>query len=85
MKYYDLDEEELEILTAYNSGELKQSENAEEDIAMLKQAARNTLVKEKNVNFRLSYRDLLRLKTKAIEEGIPYQTLLSSLVHKYVS
>ncbi|HSX02582.1 MAG TPA: hypothetical protein VLI05_04710 [Candidatus Saccharimonadia bacterium] len=48
----------------------------------LQQYAKNTLNKTKNINIRLSERDLYRLRAKAIEEGIPYQTLASSILHK---
>jgi predicted DNA binding CopG/RHH family protein len=48
----------------------------------LQEIARNTLNKTRNINIRLTERDLYRLKAKAIEEGIPYQTLASSILHK---
>jgi predicted DNA binding CopG/RHH family protein len=48
-------------------------------------AARATLRKDKRVNIRMTERDLLRFKKKAEEEGLPYQTLISSVLHKYIS
>jgi predicted DNA binding CopG/RHH family protein len=48
----------------------------------LQQIAKNTLNKTRNINIRLSERDLHHLRSKAIEEGIPYQTLASSILHK---
>ena len=48
-------------------------------------AARNTLKKEKRINLRLTQKDYYQIPIKAIEEGIPYQTLISSLVHKYLN
>jgi predicted DNA binding CopG/RHH family protein len=47
--------------------------------------ARNTLKKDKRINLRLSQKDYHQIQVKAIEEGIPYQTLISSLVHKYLN
>jgi predicted DNA binding CopG/RHH family protein len=49
------------------------------------EAARNTLKKDKRINLRLSQRDYHQIQIKAIEEGIPYQTLISSIVHKYLN
>ena len=49
------------------------------------EAARNTLKKDKRINLRLSQKDYHQIQIKAIEEGIPYQTLISSLVHKYLN
>jgi len=86
-----LDDEERELIEsiehAYERGEMKpltgkQRENA---LKKAKIAARNTLAKNARVNIRMNQNDLLGLKAKAAAEGIPYQTLLSCLVHKYVS
>lgn len=82
MKYYELTKEEQEILDAYEKGELKSVPNLEEEKEYFRQVARNTLNKTRNINIRLSERDLMRLKRKAAEEGIPYQTLASSILHK---
>jgi predicted DNA binding CopG/RHH family protein len=89
MKYYELDAKE--------QAELEEIENAFETEAPispavlkkrnaeLKKYAQNTLDKKRNINIRLSEFDLHRLKVKAIEEGIPYQTLATSILHKAVS
>jgi predicted DNA binding CopG/RHH family protein len=86
MKYYELDVEEREELEAIEdaleSGELKSTPDFEKRKKELQQIAKNTLNKTRNINIRLSERDLYRLKAKAIEEGIPYQTLASSILHK---
>lgn len=86
MKYYELDTEEREELEAIEdaleNGELKSAPEFEKRKKELQQIAKNTLNKTKNINIRLSERDLYRLKAKAIEEGIPYQTLASSILHK---
>lgn len=51
----------------------------------LKRAAENTFKKDRRINIRISNRDLTAIQRRALEEGIPYQTLVSSILHKYVS
>ena len=85
MKYYELTKEEQEILDAVEAGKLTPVENQERAKKDLIEAARNTLNKTKNINIRLSERDLIRLKRKATEEGLPYQTLASSILHKFTN
>ena len=80
-----LDEEEKEIVEAYERGEFKPLPNQAELKRYYQQVARNTLNKTRNINLRLSERTLSRLKAKAIEEGLPYQTLASSILHKYAN
>ena len=63
----------------------KSIKNRDAEMARLRQYARNTLQKNKRINIRLSEKDLLGIQTKAIEEGLPYQTLISSILHKYLS
>ena len=85
MKYYDLTDTEQheldEIEQALDKGQLKNGLSPQRK-KQLEQAARSSLNKTRNINIRLSERDLHRLKAKAIEEGIPYQTLASSILHK---
>jgi predicted DNA binding CopG/RHH family protein len=85
MKYYnlsDIEQQELEeIEKTLDNRSLKTSLSPERK-KELEQAAKNTLNKTRNINIRLSERDLYKLKSKAIEEGIPYQTLASSILHK---
>ena len=85
MKYFELTKEEKEIEKAFIEGKLVRVKNfaREKKDAML--AARNTLNKTRNINIRITERVYSKLKAKAIEEGIPYQTLASSVLHKYVS
>lgn len=85
MKYYELDKEEQEILDSVERGEWKPVKNLAEEKRRLRQIARNTLNKTRNINLRLSERDLQKLKAKAVREGIPYQTLASSILHKVAS
>lgn len=78
----DLDEEERALYEAVENGEFVPVANQKEEIAKAMNAAKATLNKTRNINIRLSERDLYKLKAKAIEEGIPYQTLASSILHK---
>ena len=85
MKYFEPTKEELEIERAFKEGKLVRVENfaKEKKEAML--AARNTLNKIRNINLRVTEKTLYKLKSKAIEEGIPYQTLASSVLHKFAN
>ena len=84
MKYYELDKEEKQILKDIEAGKYKRVKNFEGEKKKAMEAARYTLNKTRNINIRLTEKTLLKLKAKAIEEGIPYQTLASSILHKYV-
>ena len=78
-------EEELEILEQFERGELQPVANMEQEIQWAKEAARNTFNKTKRVNLRVTERDFNLAHARAREEGIPYQTLLSSVIHKYLN
>lgn len=78
------DEYELEVLNAFEQGLLK-SVATKSELAKLKAAARATAVKDRRVNIRLSSSDLNDIQVKALEEGMPYQTLIASVLHKYVT
>ena len=84
-KYFELDEEEQELLEEYERGEWKSVKNFAQEKKRFMQIAKNTLKKTKNINIRLTEGDLHRLKVKAMEEGIPYQTLAASILHKFSS
>jgi predicted DNA binding CopG/RHH family protein len=79
-----LDAYEKDLLNAYEEGKLK-SIASKSELARFKAAARSTAVKDKRVNIRLSSGDLSDIQIKALEEGIPYQTLIASVLHKYVT
>jgi predicted DNA binding CopG/RHH family protein len=79
-----LDPYELEVLEAYESGQLKPIAGKAE-LQRLRAAARATALKDRRVNIRLSSVDLLGIQAKALEEGMPYQTLIASVLHKYVT
>lgn len=82
MKDYDLDTEEQGLVDAFEAGEFVGVANFPAEKAKAEAAAKATLNKTRNINIRLSERDLFKLKSMAIEEGIPYQTLASSILHK---
>lgn len=84
-KKYKLDKEEKEILQSVEDGEWVSIPNIKSAIKRYATYARDTIKKDKRVNIRISNRDLEMIQRKAIEEGIPYQTLISSLIHKYIS
>lgn len=79
-----IDDSELDILDAFDKGELK-SVATKSELAKFKAAARATALKDRRVNIRLSSGDLSDIQVKALEEGIPYQTLIASVLHKYVT
>ena len=80
----NLTKEEKEILESYERGEWRPVKNMKAELAKLRKAARATLRKNMRVNIRLSAIDLEGVRRRAFEEGIPYQTLIASLIHKYV-
>jgi len=82
---YHLDKEERQILDAIESGKWELVKSKKTELEHYARAARNTLRKDQRMNIRISRADLNRLKTRAAEEGIPYQTLVASVLHKYVS
>ena len=79
-----IDAYEHEVLTSYENGQLK-SVATKAELAKLKAAARATAIKDRRVNIRLSSGDLSDIQVKALEEGMPYQTLIASVLHKYVT
>ncbi|MBC1259988.1 hypothetical protein FQK07_01665 [Synechococcus sp. BSF8S] len=79
-----LDHEEQEILEAFEAGTLRSVATAAER-SRLESSARVTQTKDQRINIRLTSEDLGALRARALQEGIPYQTLISSVLHKYVS
>jgi predicted DNA binding CopG/RHH family protein len=81
-----MDEYELDLLDAIEStDDFKRVENFEDELLEAKMAANNFLKKTKNVNIRIPEFDMLMLKRRSAELNIPYQTILSSLIHQYVT
>ena len=79
------DEEELEILQAWEAGSLKPASDMAERVKAHRAAADATFKKDQRLNIRISSRDLRSLQARALEEGVPYQTFAASLLHKFVS
>jgi predicted DNA binding CopG/RHH family protein len=79
-----IDAHEAEVLKAFEAGKLK-SVATKAELERLKAAARATSIKDRRVNIRLSSIDLTDIQAKALEEGVPYQTLIASVLHKYVT
>ena len=84
MKDAKLSKEEKKLLKAVEAGEFE-SVLTKKRRAELVTAAKDTERKDKRINIRISNRDLKAVQLKASEEGIPYQTLVSSIIHKYIS
>lgn len=81
----NLTNEERDILESFERGEWKSVPNIEKRKEDVKQYARGTLRKDKRVNIRISERDLKELQRQAVHEGLPYQTFISSILHKFVN
>lgn len=80
-----LNKEEKEILKSYDNDEWKSVKDLEKRKSEYQQIAKNTIERKKSINIRLSVKELAELKAKSLEEGLPYQTLVTSIVHKYVT
>jgi predicted DNA binding CopG/RHH family protein len=79
-----LDKEEKKILEAYERGEIKAEYPSEEELEEVKITAKNTFRKNRRITIRLYDHDYKGIQKKAMEKGIPYQTLISGIVHRYV-
>lgn len=84
MNKLNLDQEESEILAAFESGDVERSSDAASLQARHQKYAEAMFKKDARINIRISSRDLRGLQKKALSEGIPYQTLVASVLHKYV-
>lgn len=85
MKYFEPTKEELEIEKAFREGKLKRVKNFGKVKKDLEETAKYTLEKTKNVNLRITAKTFFKLKSRAFEEGIPYQTLAASVLHKFAN
>ena len=79
-----LDREEKEILQAYESGQLKSSRPSQKELDAIKAAAVSTFKKDKRITIRLYDHDFKGIQKKALQMGIPYQTLISGIIHRYI-
>ena len=80
-----LDKEEKAILKAFEAGKAKRSKNARQLAKKAKQAAETYFRKDARISIRLSSADLQAVKQRANQEGLPYQTLIASVIHKFVT
>ena len=80
-----LRQEELEILASYEQDEWQSVKKIKDEQEKYRAYARATFRKEKRVNIRISPKDLRALQKRALREGIPYQTMIASVLHKYAS
>jgi predicted DNA binding CopG/RHH family protein len=85
MKKYLLDKEESEILDAIEEGKWELVKPKKAELGHYAEIARNTFRKDQRMNIRISKADMDRIKTRAAEEGLPYQTLVASIIHKFAS
>jgi predicted DNA binding CopG/RHH family protein len=85
MKYYELDDYEKEILDDYEKGKFKPLPKAklQKELARYQAYAKAMMDKTKNINIRISEGDLLKIKALALRQGLPYQTLISSVIHQH--
>ena len=84
-KKIKLDKEEAELLASVERGEWRSVPNFEQEKEKAEKIAAATFKKDRRVNIRISTKDLHGLQKRALEEGIPYQTLISSILHKYLA
>jgi predicted DNA binding CopG/RHH family protein len=81
MKY---DKEEKAIIDAYEKGEIKLSTPSKKEIETIRATAKKTLIKDKRITIRLYDHDYQGIQKKALEMGVPYQTLISGIIHRYI-
>lgn len=80
-----LNKEEKELLRSVEKGEWRSIPQLNEQIKKYEKYARNTFRRSKRINIRITERDLINIKKRALQEGIPYQTLIASILHKFAT
>ncbi len=80
-----LNKKEKDLLVSVAKGEWKSVARIESERSRYRQYAEATFKKDRRINIRISIKDLIAIQKRALEEGIPYQTLISSMLHKYAS
>ncbi len=85
MKYFELTKEEKKILEDFEKGEFVRVKDSQKKRTLYQKYAKNTLKKTRNINIRLSEKVLANLKVRAVQQGIPYQTLASSVLHQFAN
>ena len=81
----ELDEEGLDLLETYEANTSPDPAASREELERFREHARATTIKDRRVNIRLSSMDLHDIQARALQEGMPYQTLIASVLHKYVT
>jgi predicted DNA binding CopG/RHH family protein len=81
MKY---DKEEKSIIDAFEKGKMTLLKPSKKEIEAIKATARKTIIKDKRITIRLYDHDYKGIQKKALEMGIPYQTLISGIIHRYI-
>jgi len=81
MKY---DKEEKAIIDAYEKGKIKLSTPSKKEIEAIQATAKKTLIKDKRITIRIYDHDYQGIQKKALEMGVPYQTLISGIIHRYI-
>lgn len=84
-KFQPLDDEEKELMASIESDTWEPVSNFDEEKQKAIEAARRTLEKDKHINLRLSEKDYHQIQIRAMQEGVSYQTLISSIVHKFLN
>ena len=85
MSNLKLQQDEVELLASYEAEEWKSAKKVSEQKEHYRAYARATFSKDKRVNIRIASKDLIGLQKRAMREGIPYQTLIASVLHKYAN
>jgi predicted DNA binding CopG/RHH family protein len=80
-----LDPDENDLLSSFEKGECKTVANTKKEKSRARKAAAKTLRKDVRINIRLSSSDVMNIKQIAAYEGLPYQTLIASVLHKYAA
>ncbi len=83
--YAPLDDEERVLMEEIDQGQWQPAKTARAEMRKAMAAARNTINKEKRINLRITPREYHQIRVRALEEGIPYQTLIASILHKYLT
>ena len=84
-KYYELHTDEKKLLADFENGKLKSIRFGKKELERYRGYAKSSLNRMRSINIRLPERDLQKLKAKAAQKGLPYQTLVSSVLHQYTA
>ncbi|OGT46057.1 MAG: hypothetical protein A3E82_08030 [Gammaproteobacteria bacterium RIFCSPHIGHO2_12_FULL_38_11] len=82
---YPLTDEESDLLASFEKGEWQSVKNLKQEKLKAQKIAKNTLKKDARINIRMPSSDLMRIKKIAEDDGLPYQTLIASIIHKFIS